>query len=160
MPKQPTTTAGYHDYDDRYCAYVDVLGFSGLIAKITHSRTAEQKAHHFGTVYRLLRTVHAPPIHPDQFFNLADIKAQSISDAVAISSKVGGHSLLLLLDLLERFSLNVLSAGFFMRGAVVRGALYHDKEVVFGDALIRAYNLESTVARYPRIIIERTISTT
>lgn len=41
-----------------------------------------------------------------------------------------------------------------MRGAIVRGRLFHDDEVLVGDGLNRAYHLESKVAKVPRVIIE------
>lgn len=40
---------------------------------------------------------------------------------------------------------------------MVKGALYHDNQVVFGPALAQAYELESRVALYPRIVITRDI---
>jgi hypothetical protein len=43
--------------------------------------------------------------------------------------------------------------GYFIRGAVVKGRLYHDDKMAFGEALIKAYQYESTVVRYPRIMV-------
>lgn len=44
----------------------------------------------------------------------------------------------------------------FFRGAVTAGSLYYDENLhfVFGSGLIRAYELEQTEAKYPRIIID------
>lgn len=44
-----------------------------------------------------------------------------------------------------------------MRGAIVRGPLYHDEHMGFGEALIRAYDFETEVARFPRIILTRAV---
>jgi hypothetical protein len=157
MAKRTIKKADYHQYTDRYCAFVDVLGFTELIGNISKSRTAQEKHNHFHIVRNLLLTVHSSPEHPDDPFDFSKLKAQSISDAVAISAAVHPLSLFVMIDLLERFALNLLKEGFFVRGAVVRGPLYHDDRMVFGEALIRAYRLESEVARYPRIILERKI---
>ena len=46
--------------------------------------------------------------------------------------------------------------GLPVRGAVVLGKLYwpeKDENIILGPAMIDAYNLESTVAIYPRIVI-------
>lgn len=43
--------------------------------------------------------------------------------------------------------------GFLLRGGITIGNLYHNQGVVFGEGLIDAYNLESKIAFYPRIII-------
>lgn len=41
-----------------------------------------------------------------------------------------------------------------IRGAIVKGKLHIDNQIVLGPALIKAYQLESEVAIYPRIIID------
>lgn len=48
----------------------------------------------------------------------------------------------------------MLRREYLVRGAITRGALYHDDAVVVGPALVRAYELESQVAIYPRIILD------
>ncbi|WP_255449625.1 hypothetical protein [Bacillus sp. BPN334] len=45
--------------------------------------------------------------------------------------------------------------GFFIRGGVSVGPHFMDEETVFGPELITAYNLESQVAVYPRIILSK-----
>lgn len=44
-----------------------------------------------------------------------------------------------------------------MRGAITIGGLHHDDDIVFGLGVNEAYRLESTVARYPRIILSRSV---
>lgn len=39
------------------------------------------------------------------------------------------------------------------RGGVVVGSAYHHHRVVFGPAVIHAYELEQDVAKYPRIVV-------
>jgi hypothetical protein len=51
---------------------------------------------------------------------------------------------------LEILTTKLLVRGYFVRGALVKGPLYHDANVVFGEALVRAYRLESEVVRFPR----------
>ena len=43
----------------------------------------------------------------------------------------------------------------FFRGAIVKGLLYHKDGIIFGPALVEAYNLEKKSAKYPRIIISK-----
>jgi hypothetical protein len=47
--------------------------------------------------------------------------------------------------------------GFLVRGGVTIGDLIHDSECVFGPGLNRAYELESTVANLPRVVIDSSI---
>lgn len=43
--------------------------------------------------------------------------------------------------------------GILLRGGIVRGKAYHDGRVLFGPAVIAAYELEQT-AKYPRVLVE------
>jgi hypothetical protein len=58
---------------------------------------------------------------------------------------------------LESFVIKLLHNGYFTRGAAVKGRLYHDSEMVLGNASVQAYSLEQTVARYPRIMLTREV---
>jgi hypothetical protein len=46
-----------------------------------------------------------------------------------------------------------LELGCLIRGGITVGQLHHDKQVIFGPALVEAYELESRYAKTPRIII-------
>jgi hypothetical protein len=52
-----------------------------------------------------------------------------------------------------RIAAAALRCGFLIRGGISRGKLYHSSGVVFGPAMIEAYELESRTAIYPRIIL-------
>lgn len=41
-----------------------------------------------------------------------------------------------------------------LRGAVSVGEIYQEQEIVFGPALVRAYELETKFALYPRIVVD------
>lgn len=49
--------------------------------------------------------------------------------------------------------MTLLGGGYFVRGAIVKGPLYQDDKMVFCEALVRAYCLDSDIVRYPRIMI-------
>lgn len=56
----------------------------------------------------------------------------------------------LLLGVMEMVDNDIL-----VRGGIARGQLIHDRTMVVGPAMVRAYQLESKEAKYPRIIIEK-----
>ena len=58
---------------------------------------------------------------------------------------------------LARLTGRLLQRGYFIRGALVKGPLYHDDKMIFGEALVRAYQLESEVVRYPRVMVTRDV---
>src|SRR5689334_467657 len=136
-------------YQDRYCAFVDILGFRQLIEQLGADTTS------FEVLHKLLNRVHGtqPRIGVDE----SDFRAQSISDAVAISTTVTPVGLDLLFASIQGLALDLLCEGFFIRGAVVRGRLYHDDKTVFGDGLVRAYHFESEIAKYPRIVVTKEV---
>jgi hypothetical protein len=135
------------EYPERFCAFIDILGFRGYVASLGKD-TSKVVA-----LKNTLQMVHKP-LHPG-ISDLRDVdyRTQSISDAVAISVLPTVTGLIELFSTLELLTMSLLSAGYFVRGAIAKGRLYHDEGMVFGEALIRAYDLETTVVRYPRIMI-------
>jgi hypothetical protein len=140
-------------YEQRYCAFVDILGFSELIGRLAQGATPVD------ALRKLLGTVHAEPTGKNiKSFKQSDLKAQSISDALCLSSACTPAGLGHLFHNLEELSRHLLKDGFFIRGAVVKGMLYHDEKIAFGDALVRAYRLEQDVVRYARIMATRDVA--
>jgi hypothetical protein len=134
-------------YPERFCAFIDILGFRALVAWLGKDTGAVE------SLREILKEVHNPKIP-----GLADpasvgYRTQSISDAVAISTIPTPEGLLMLFGSLNQLTFSLLQEGYFVRGAIVRGRLYHDDAIIFGEALIRAYDLETTVAKYPRIVV-------
>lgn len=152
-------------YQERYCAFIDILGFRELIGRLNRGGLESED------VRELLQRVHSPPpLQPmemkyppielmwgDNHIPDADFRAQSISDAVTISTAVNEHGLVLLCRAVASLALDFLSKGIFIRGAIVKDLLYHDDKVVFGEALVRAYLLESQVVRFPRVMVTREV---
>lgn len=78
----------------------------------------------------------------------------SFSDNVVVSIPYDADRVLSSLESLAKIQLGLAMEGFFLRGAVTIGLLFHDDEIVFGPALNRAYQLESKTAIYPRVLLD------
>jgi hypothetical protein len=139
------------EYGQRYCAFIDILGFSALIEKLDVGSTP------LSTLRDLLSKVHNPPPTEGASSPRADFRAQSISDAVALSAAVVPSGLGAIIHSINQLAVDLLKQGFFIRGALVKDTLYHDDKTVFGKALLRAYSLESTIVRYPRVMVMREV---
>ena len=50
-----------------------------------------------------------------------------------------------------------LKKGWLTRGGISSGSFFADEVMVWGTALIKAYKLESTVAVYPRVVIDSSL---
>jgi hypothetical protein len=138
-------------YETRYCAFVDILGFTGALRELNRGSMS------YVELREILKSVHAAPPEFLAITEDHDLKVQSISDAVCLSTACTPGGLSHLLYGLEMLTFELLRKGFFLRGGIVRGKLYHDDQMVFGEALVEAYRLESTVARFPRIMIASTV---
>jgi hypothetical protein len=139
------------EYDTRYCAFVDILGFSELIDKLDRNETSPD------VLQSLLTKVHNPPETNAGSMEKADFRAQSISDAVALSGAVNLVGLAAIMHTINRLAVDLLAQGFFIRGAIVKDRLHHDEKMVFGRGLVRAYQFETNIAVYPRVIITREV---
>jgi hypothetical protein len=138
-------------YNDRYCAFADILGFRQLIESLSVSPSS------FDALRNLLVRVHGTNSGAALDVEETDFRAQSISDAVAISTNVNSAGLNQIFKSLQALSLDLLTEGYFVRGAVVKAPLYHDDRMVFGEALVRAFHFESEVAKFPRIVVTKEV---
>ena len=90
------------------------------------------------------------PVGKDHF------SLKAFTDNIAIGWPIAGDGEIELgygLQDLAAFQLTMVNAGFFVRGAVSVGSAYVDEIAVFGDALLEAYEGESSLARDPRIVL-------
>jgi hypothetical protein len=55
--------------------------------------------------------------------------------------------------IVSSIALEAMKIGLLVRGGITIGKLYHSGGVVFGEAMVDAYNLESRVAIYPRVAV-------
>jgi hypothetical protein len=138
-------------YEMRYCAFVDILGFKELVEKLDPGDASTE------ALRSLLTKVHNPPETNAGSMEKAEFRAQSISDAVAMSGAANVVGLAAIIHAINRLAVDLLAQGYFIRGAIVKDQLYHDEKMVFGKALVRAYELEHTVASYPRVMVPRQV---
>ena len=89
----------------------------------------------------------------------SDHKMTQFSDSLIISTNYNDAGLLHLIDHIEKIAFNFLKMGFLCRGGIASGFLFHEENVVFGPAMIEAYQLESSEAICPRIILSKEVET-
>lgn len=136
------------NYTERYCAFIDILGFRNLVDALEREKVAPTE------IFRVLSAVHVRKQAIRQ--QEADLRSQSISDGVALSAAMNAAGLDAICTAAEELSRMLLRSGYFARGAITKGSLYHDGNMVFGPAFLEAYRLETEVAKFPRIMIQRT----
>jgi hypothetical protein len=81
----------------------------------------------------------------------------AFSDHFVYSTPQSGGLGFLLLSTVSKLVIDLLHVGFLTRGALVVGDLYHRDNVIFGPALIEAFNIERGEAFYPRILLSEPV---
>jgi len=88
--------------------------------------------------------------------NEAVFGVQAISDTVILTCSDHAH-FPEFLELLRRVFVAFLQQGIFIRGGVAFSQHFQSGRVTYSHAIARAYWLESSVASYPRIVIDNNI---
>jgi hypothetical protein len=131
-------------YEDRVVAFIDILGFRSHIEK------SEKDENEFAKIFlatHFMKSEETRKINNDNNYR----KATSFSDNIVISYPLD-YNMDIVIDIIE-LQILLTNHGFLLRGGIACGKLYHDESVVFGKAMIDAYELESNIAKYPRIVL-------
>lgn len=89
---------------------------------------------------------------------LPPIKQQIFSDNIVFAQEINTENIVYqvfnFILFVSAYLHQALLAGFLVRGGVTIGDMYIDNTFVSGKALIKAYELESRIAIYPRVVID------
>ena len=143
---QPVSPKREGSYEDRYLAFIDILGFSNLVAS---SASDPSLVEHIYSALSDIST-RTKASRSDEM----QMEATSFSDTVIISTPVGDPELLHLLEVINEFSFGLLSRNMLFRGALVQGQVLHRPDLIFGPALVAGYRLESEKSFHPRIMLD------
>ena len=153
----PTTNYGLCQrrlYKKSLLAFIDVLGFKKKVDKST------KNGEYVDAIYELLRVYHrvtqiinegktAPTVE------MTKLRGTSFSDNIVISlpgmnDKVFNS----FVHVVTYFQWETIDYHSFLRGAIVFGEICHRKELIFGPAVIEAYEMERKTAVWPRVIVD------
>jgi hypothetical protein len=152
-------------YEERYCLFLDILGFKFHVND-TVSNADERRADEkffalksaLGQIRKGVHYRHTVEVEGQTLESSR--KATHFSDSVVVSYRIDephGWGLRSLILDAHNIHLRMAEKGILVRGGISRGLLFHDDELVFGPAMIQAYELENERARYPRVIIDRAL---
>lgn len=129
-------------YEDRIVMFLDILSFKNEIFKTISNEKEIKKIHDVLNIVK---------------FHDFDKKREvtQFSDSIVVSFRYDNQNqLLYLLDELYSRIISLFEMKIILRGAISCGKLIHTKEHIFGPAFIKAYEMETKCAIYPRIIID------
>lgn len=150
---RPVTNKKEFTYKKSLCAFLDILGFEGLVNK-NDQITRDKLGLYFWLVDDQKK--YFKSIDPK-----SEIKILGISDSIIMSYELSGnsiedmdktrHFLLAIAKIQSTFAKN----NIWLRGGVSIGEVCCEpnESFIVGPGYIRAYNLEK-VAKYPRVIVD------
>ncbi|MGE0201507.1 MAG: hypothetical protein AB7P76_11125 [Candidatus Melainabacteria bacterium] len=154
-------TPKFREYGDRYVAFIDILGFENLIKRTEIDVELQQNVQSVLTRVFLSQDPGEPPLlegqENDEGWGYLKPRMYSFSDCIAMSANVDKDSLQTLIYKIYELVSGLLAFGVFTRGAIVKGKLYDDRQVIYGPALIDAYKKEQNEAIYPRVIFSEEV---
>jgi len=132
-------------YEHRLILFLDFLGFKEIVGQTERDPDA-------------LRRLIAALDDVGRIGEAALFRSQRVtqfSDSVVLSYRVAEPSgVFWMLNSIALTVISLAERGFLLRGAVTIGQLHHTRRHVVGPAMVRAYEMESTQARYPRVIVD------
>ena len=141
-----------HHYTDCYIAFLDILGFKQLI----NNKTCED-------IFRIFALKMQKPLSgfycgTQSIIDMHNVKMKVMSDSICffIDSQVK-NALIGLLATCAHFQYELLrlQEPILSRGAIVRGEIFADGDIVFGPGFVKAYQMEEHNAKFPRIIVTK-----
>ncbi len=140
-------------FDKRIVAFVDILGFESKV------NNAVDDFNEYEKIKSALNRIYQVKLDNENEGILEKkslgVEVTTFSDSAVISYPDEGDNLFSLLLNLIHLQLQLVLDGVLIRGGVTVGDLYHDGSIVFGPAMNKAYQYESKIAIYPRIIVDK-----
>jgi len=142
-------------------AFIDILGFSQLISDYDSGKDRD--------IFTVLKSALDPAAdfikkgfmqgNNDLFFEWRScLEAKLFSDCLCVAAPLEyltygfGEQLSFFYKYLMAYQNLLMEHGFFTRGAVTIGSHYSDENLIFSGGLVEAYNLETKICKYPRIM--------
>lgn len=142
------------NYENRVVLFLDILGFKSIIDK-TYNSDGSDNLEQIDRLYEALKDM---KVNVKFRRRASSHVVTQFSDSIVVSFEEDEEkAVFILFDDIQNLLVNLIFKGIICRGAISYGKLVHDSKIVFGPALIDAYETESKAALYPRVILDKTI---
>lgn len=142
------------EYEQRIVFFLDILGFRKIVEETEKSGEQIKKILNFINKLNSFKE----DSFEESSYSKNTKQVTQFSDTLVISFKITDNGQLFnTLVEVQHILIDAISHGFLIRGGVSLGSLIHTDKILMGPALIEAYDLESSIANYPRIVISQNI---
>jgi hypothetical protein len=127
------------EYEDRLVAFVDILGFSALVASLDTKPELHSRLHYALSYIKSYRESSQTP-------NTAhtSLEVSVFSDSIAITAEpLDTFSVLWACGWLQA---QLLCSGILTRGGIAIGRTFHKEDVLYGEGFLAAYKIETSAA--------------
>ncbi len=136
-------------YVEHFVAFIDILGYSQIVLEVKDSADALSKIMSLkAAVDQAERT-----LVMRTGWQRSDASVRILSDSIIVAIKATMDNFDAFFQLIAEAQANLARRGVLVRGGVAIGRHYEDEKIVFSEGLIKAYTLESTAARFPRVLV-------
>lgn len=127
-------------------AFVDVLGFLNRVKRAARERREQEE----------LERIHQALAEADQLsdnqYPFWDVRFFTDNLVLVHPELAANLDAAQVLTALAYYQLAMCQHGYFVRGGVSLGPAFADKRIVFGLPLVQSYEIEHSIARFPRIV--------
>ncbi len=149
-------------YQKKLIVFLDILGFSNIVEESVNKPSRIWEIWDFLDISAHLLNgisnydIKIYDVDPKQY------RYYAFSDSIMVTCPYKSYiDFLVLCSFLMYYQYKLWSKKTFLRGVIVLDDLYEEKsenkEIVFGPGIIKAYNLEESLARWPRILIDDSV---
>lgn len=133
-------------WDYGIVSFIDILGFSSIVEHDARSLSPSN----FERINEGLEDVRRGAKE-------SNIEVVLFSDSIILSSELDNQSFVSILTKSIEIQQRLLGKYIPTRGGIAFGKHYQDTKSLYSEALIKAYNLETSIAKFPRVVIDKNL---
>lgn len=137
------------------CAFVDILGFSNTV-KDAHARGSSKRIMHLLVSALSLSKAAIDKSKSENNFWCHKFFTDNLLIGLKIQNNIE-YCVANMIHIVATHQLAMALSGFAVRGAIAAGMLHLSSDLVFGESLVRAHELEAdpSLPRQPRVILDK-----
>lgn len=146
------------NYENRIVLFLDILGFKKIIEETVEKENDSSGKEIIEKTSFLIETINEMTKVASLTPKETTKNVTQFSDSIVISFKADDEKEIpSLFHNLQRLIAQLIAREILCRGAISYGKLYHKDNLIFGPALVDAYETESQAALYPRVILDKSV---